>query len=228
MQKSQREIWNQEYGEEKHFESSKSFDPSQEVLELDRYFKDRGINPAGWTILDFACGNGRNSIYSLRQWNVGRAIGVDFSQIALSQFRQKVTEENLADKVDILEQSIDEKLPIEDESVNLALDVYGSINARENERTTCRDESFRVLKSGGLLLAYLTSADSGFVKGMMDLTQGPEEGSVIFGNGKFEKTFTEQEIREFYKMFEVVELRKHNFMVGKYPVEMFWLLLRKS
>lgn len=227
MKKSQREIWNQEYGEKKHFESSKSFDPSQEVLGLDRYFKERGINPAGWTILDFACGNGRNSIYALQQWNVNRTIGVDFSQVALGQFRQIATEKNLADKVDILEQGIGEKLPIEDTTINLALDVYGSINARESDRTTCRDESFRVLKSGGLLLAYLTSADSGFVKEMMGVTQGPEEGSVIFGNGKFEKTFTEQEIREFYKMFEVVELGKDNFMVGKYPVEMFWVLLRK-
>lgn len=227
MQKSQREIWNQEYGEEKHFESSKSFDPSQELIELEIYFKEHGINPKGWAILDFACGNGRNSIYTLQRWNVGRSIGVDFSQVALGQFRQKATEENLADKVDVLEQGIGEKLPIEDTTINLVLDVYGSINARKNDRTTCRDESFRVLKSGGLLLAYLTSTDSGFVKEMMDVTQGPEEGSVIFGNGKFEKTFTEQEIREFYKMFEIVELRKDNFMVSKYPVEMCWVLLRK-
>lgn len=227
MQKSQREIWNREYGGEKHFESSKSFDPSLELLELETYFKKHGINPEGWTVLDLACGNGRNSIYALNRLRANRAIGVDFSQEALSQFRQRAVGEKLTDKVSIFEQSIGENLPLEDNSVNLALDIYGSINARETDRTSCRDETFRTLKSGGLLLAYLTSIDSGFIREMMDVTKGPEQGSIIFGNGKFEKAFTEQEIRDFYQRFEVVELRKHSFMVDKYPVEMFWVLLRK-
>lgn len=227
MKKSQREIWNREYGEEKHFESSKSFNPSQELLELEAYFKEHRINPEGWIILDLACGNGRNSIYALNQWNVSRAIGVDFSREALGQFRRKADDDNLADRVDILEQNIGEKLPLEDNSVDLALDIYGSINAREADRIRCRDETFRVLKSGGFMFAYLTSIDSGFIKQMMDVTQGPEQGSVVFGNGKFEKAFTKKEIREFYQRFEIVELRKHNFMVDKYPVEMFWVLLQK-
>jgi ubiquinone/menaquinone biosynthesis C-methylase UbiE len=163
----------------------------------------------------------------LQNWDVAHTIGIDFAEVPLDHFNNKVTEEGLGSRVKIFEQSMGKTFPIPDDSIDLALDIYGSINLRADERSSCKNETYRVLKRGGLFLAYLTSRNSGFVKQMIDCTQGPEPDSVIFANGKFEKVFSEEEIRGFYKDFEIVELKKHNFTVGKYPVEMFWLLLRK-
>lgn len=225
--KNQREIWDREYATERQFDSSRSWRPSRELLDLEQTFKRKSINSKGWNVLDLACGNGRNSIYMLQNWDVVNTIGVDFAQVPLAHFKNKATEEGLTTRVKIFEQSIGKTFSIPDESIDLALDIYGSINLRADERRNCKDETYRVLKRGGLFLTYLTSRDSGFVREMVDCTPGQEPDSVIFGNGKFEKTFSEEEIRDFYRKFEILELKKHNFMVEKYPIEMFWVLLRK-
>lgn len=226
--KKSKEFWNKEYANVRNFESSRSWKPSSELLELETYLKRHQIPAKGWQALDLACGNGRNSIYMLQNWDVANAIGIDFAQVPLAHFKSKATEEGLTSRVKIFEQSIGKTFPIPDESIDLALDIYGSINLRADERTNCKDETYRVLKRGGLLLTYLTSRDSGFVKQMIDCIQGPEPDSVIFNNGKFEKVFSEEEIKTFYQDFELVELRRHNFVVDKYPVEMFWVVLRKT
>lgn len=222
-----REFWNKEYAHVRNFESSRNWKPSSELLELEIYLKKHQISPNGWKTLDLACGNGRNSIYMLKNWNVAKTIGIDFAEVPLEYFKDKATEESLTSRVKIFEQTIGKTFPIPDESIDLALDIYGSINLRADGRTNCKDETYRVLKRGGLFITYLTSRDSGFVKEMIDCTQGPEPDSVIFNNGKFEKVFSEEEIKGFYKDFEIAKLKKHNFTVDKYPVEMFWVLLRR-
>ena len=208
MKKSE-EFWNREYAHVRNFESSRSWKPSSELLELGTYFKRHKIPVKGWQALDLACGNGRNSIYMLQNWDLTNAIGIDFAEVPLAHFRNKAAEKSLTSKVKIFEQSIGKTFPISEGSIDLALDIYGSINLRAEERANCRDEIYRVLKRGGLFLTYLTSRDSGFVKQMTDCTPGPEPDSVIFNNGKFERVFSEEEIRDFYKNFEIVELRKH-------------------
>lgn len=222
-----KDFWNQEYSRNQNFGSSRSWIPSREIYRLEKYLKENKISAKGWQILDLACGNGRNSIFMLQNWNIGKAIGIDFAGILLKHFKSKAGKEALLSKVEIYEQSIGKEFPIKNGSIDLVLDIYGSINLRADERINCRDETYGVLKKGRLLLTYLTSRDSGFVKKKIDCTKGPEPDSVIFNNGKFEKVFSEEEIRDFYKDFKLIELKKDNFDVGKYPVEMFWALLRR-
>lgn len=78
------------------------------------------------------------------------------------------------------------------------------------------------------MFTYLTSVESGFIEQSMDVDLGPMSGNVVFGNGKFEQTYSEEDIKKFYKDFEMHILKKNNFMIGKYPVEMHWVLLRKA
>jgi ubiquinone/menaquinone biosynthesis C-methylase UbiE len=228
MHNIQKQIWEDAYKHYKNFGSSKTFDPTKQLSELDDYFKGNNIITKDWVVLDLACGDGRNSIYAINNWWCKKAIGIDFSPEALAQFKERAKEEKVEDRVELINQSIGNNFPFENESIDLIFDIYSSINLEEKERINCRDESLRVLKKGGFMFTYLTSVESGFIRQMMDMDLGPEPESVIFGNGKFEKTFTEQEIRKFYGDFEMHILKKSDFKLGNYPVEMSWVLLRKA
>jgi ubiquinone/menaquinone biosynthesis C-methylase UbiE len=228
MQNIQKQIWEHQNTEYRNYGSSRTFDPSKQLPELGEYFKGNNISTEDWTVLDLACGNGRNSIYAISEWKCGKAIGIDFNPSELEQFKQNAIEKNLGDKVKLIEQSIGSNFPLEDKSIDLIFDVFSSINLEEIERFNCRDESLRVLKNGGFLFTYLTSVESGFIEQSMDVDLGPMSGNLVFGNGKFQQTYSEEEIKNFYKDFEMHILKKNNFMIGKYPVEMHWVLLRKT
>jgi ubiquinone/menaquinone biosynthesis C-methylase UbiE len=227
MQNIQKQIWEHQNREYKNYGSSRTFDPSKQLPELGDYFRGNNISTQGWVVLDLACGNGKNSIYALNEWKCNKAIGIDFDKAVLDEFRMNAREKGIEDKINLIDQSIGSDFPLENNSIDLIFDIFSSINLEEEERINCRDESLRVLKSGGFMFTYLTAVESGFIKEMMDVDLGPEPGSVVFGNGKFEQTYSEEEIKNFYKDFEMHILKKNNFMIGKFPVEMHWVLLRK-
>jgi len=61
---------------------------------------------------------------------------------------------------------------------------------------------------------------------------GKEINSTYWTNtGKFQKNYDENELREFYSSFEIIELKeikKISFKLGRqYEATNFWLLLRK-
>jgi len=228
MQNIQKQIWEHQNKEYRNFGAARTFDPSKQLPELGEYFKGNNISTRGWMVLDLACGNGRNSIFAITEWGCSKAIGIDFDPEKLEEFSQNVKEKQLEDKITLVNQSIGTDFPLESNSVDLIFDVFSSINLEEDERIKCRDESLRVLKSGGFMFTYLTSVETGFIKQTMDVDLGPMSGNVVFGNGKFEQTYSEDEIRNFYKDFQMHILKKNNFMIGKFPVEMHWVLLRKE
>lgn len=228
MQNIQKQILEHENRQYKNFGSSKTFDPSKQLPELGEYFKGNNISTHDWVVLDLACGNGRNSLYALIEWKCRKAIGIDFNPDELEQFKQNAREKNVEERIQLIDQSIGKNFPLESNSIDLIFDVFSSINLEEDERINCRDESLRVLKSGGFMFTYLTSVESGFIEQSMDVDLGPMSGNVVFGNGKFEQTYSEEEIKNFYKDFEMHILKKNSFLIGKYPVEMHWVLLRKA
>ena len=112
--------------------------------------------------------------------------------------------------------------------VNECIDIETKVG-----REKCRDEMYRTLKPGGYALATVCSIDDEWEKELIANYPGPEVNSTIWPqNGKFQKDYDEAELREFYKMFDVVELQtisKPGFKLGRNgTVTNLWAVLRKT
>lgn len=93
-------------------------------------------------------------------------------------------------------------------------------------------EMLRTLKPGGYALVNVCSADDEWEKELIANHPGPEPNSTIWPqNGKFQKDYTEEELRETYEDFEIMELRKISkpaFKLGRDGIATnLWLVLRK-
>jgi len=66
-----------------------------------------------------------------------------------------------------------------------------------------------LLKPGGYFLVYLLSTDDEYYQDMAAQTPGAEPGSFVQPvNGKFEKSFSEDEIKQLHNDLKLVELER--------------------
>lgn len=91
---------------------------------------------------------------------------------------------------------------------------------------------FRTLKPGGHALVMVVSTNDEIESEFIRRYPGKEKNSTIWpGNGKFQKDYDENELREFYKEFEIVklkEVKKPAFKLNrKYIATNYWMVLRK-
>jgi len=91
----------------------------------------------------------------------------------------------------------------------------------------------RTLKKDGIALIRVVSADDEFEKDLMRNNPGPEPNSSIWPKtGKFQKNFTEKELRNFYEMFDILTLEKRTKKAVKIDREFtatnWWLVLKKK
>lgn len=119
--------------------------PAEEVVQfLKRNFKE----PQSKTILDFACGSGRNTI-PMVDMGFGKVIAMDYNQACLELTREKLKDVHNIEYIQNERLSI----PLEDNSVDVIV-AYGALfSFTETERTLFAKEMYRVLKSGGKILA---------------------------------------------------------------------------
>lgn len=228
LQYRQRELWNAEYNGGNRFMSSWSLEPSWAVIELKNAFPDISVLQSNFVVLDLACGIGRNSIYLLNEWKNLRIIGIDFCRTALAKFYSLAKHQIDAGRIILLEQDLGVTLPIASSSVDLILDIYGSINLFHEGRVNLRNEMLRVLVPGGLVLVYATSKHSDFVKEHKGIVQGHERDSVVFINGKFEKLYCIQELQSFYSDMMMLWSRTHLSQRNGYSVQTLWALFQKK
>jgi hypothetical protein len=82
-------------------------------------------------------------------------------------------------------------------------------------------------------MAYLLSLDDEFQKEMIAQSPGPDAGSFIHPvNGKYEKAFTEDEVKNFYKDLTLCVLErvvKTDMFFGKeYKANHIWAVFQKQ
>jgi len=106
----------------------------------------------GQVVLDFGCGSGTYTIPAAKLVGKdGRVYALDINRAALDRMEEKAKQEGLNNVVRI-DVSGGEKIPLEDESIDLMLliDVLQEVD----DKGALFDEAYRILKSGGIVSVY--------------------------------------------------------------------------
>ncbi len=204
--------------------------PASGVVMFMEWLKERGIKPG--RAVDIGSGKGRNAIYLAQQGYDVEAL----EYIALArQHTEKLAESaGVAAKVQVKNVDIDGAWPYANNTFDVAIDSFASIDIETlGGREICRDELYRTLKPGGYALVTVCSNEDEWERELIANHPGPEPNSTIWpSNGKFQKDYSESELRTFYAMFSLCELKtisKQAHKLGRTGIATnFWLILQKK
>jgi SAM-dependent methyltransferase len=229
--RKQQQIWHDEHTNEATLPAMAHVKPASGVVQFADYLKERDI-PLSGKAVDIGMGKGRNSVHlaelGFEVW------GLEYIELAIAAAKQLAENNDVAEKIHFELAELDTDWDIEDDFFDIAVDSFSSIDIETREgREKCRDEMYRTLKPGGSALVTVCSADDEWEKELIANHPGPEPNSTLWPqNGKFQKDYDEVELREFYKMFEIMELKKMSkpvFKLGRNGVATnFWMVLKKK
>ncbi len=204
---------------------------SSGVIKFLEWLKGQGKTPSALKGLEICCGKGRNVI-GLAAEGVNM-IGLDFSPNAIAEAKKRAKAAGVANKTQFFIQDVTKPFSVERGSLDFVYDCFGSTDIESAEgRKAALDNAIKALKPRGYLMVYLLSADDEFQKEMIAKSPGPDEGSFIHPkNGKYEKTFTENEVKDFYgqlklQVFERIE-KKDVFFGKEYDAHHIWAVFQK-
>jgi SAM-dependent methyltransferase len=228
--RKQQQIWLDEHAKNDTLPTMANTEPSGGTLLFTDYLKNLGVSFTGKAV-DIGAGKGRNSVHLA---TLGMEVyALEYIQPALDVAQQLAHTRGLAQRMHFEHTEIDKPWRFADNFFDVALDSFATIDIETVKgRETCRDEMLRTLKPGGYALVMVCSADDEWEKELIAAHPGPEPNSTIWPqNGKFQKDYDEAELREFYKAFTIVELRKISkpaLKLGRKGMATnFWLVLRK-
>lgn len=224
--------WDKEHKNPNVLPQMHSAKASSGVVKFLDWLKGEGKQPNKLKGLEMCCGKGRNVI-GLANEGVN-AIGLDFSQSAIAEAKKRAQGAGVDDQTQFFVQDVTQPFPVEPNSLDFAFDCFGSTDIESAEgRKAALDNLIKVLKPGGYLMVYLLSSDDEFQKEMIAKSPGPDAGSFIHPvNGKYEKAFTEDEVKNFYKelklrVFERVS-KKDIFFGKEYNANHIWAVFQKE
>lgn len=228
----QRARWEKEHKTPNVLPQMDSAKASSGVIKFLDWLKSEGKQPSELKGLEICCGKGRN-VTGLATEGVAM-VGLDFSQSAIAEAKKRAAEAGVADKTQFMVQDVTLPFPIEPNSLDFAYDCFGSTDIESAEgRKAALDNLIKVLKPGGYLMVYLLSTDDEFQKEMIAKSPGPDEGSFMHPvNGKYEKAFTEDEVKDFYKQLKLCvfeRVAKKDIFFGKeYNANHIWAVFQKA
>lgn len=228
--RKQQQIWHEEHTNQGTLPTMANVEPASGVVLFTDYLKEHGVALFG-TAVDIGAGKGRNSVQLAK---LGFEVwALEYIGVAIAAAKQLADGNDVADKIHFELAEVDTNWQIDDNFFDLAIDSFSSIDIETKQgREKCRDEMYRTLKPGGYALITVCSADDEWEKELIANHPGTEPNSTIWPqNGKFQKDYDEAELREFYKAFEVVELKKISkpaFKLGRDGTATnLWAVLRK-
>ncbi len=234
MIRKQQLIWQKEHQtadalpEEMAVQSS--IRPSQYIVQFQKFLAKQKISQG--KIVDIGAGKGRNSIFLAKQGY--EVYSLDYIQAAIDHINTIAKQENIEKYLHTFCTAIDQNWPFPDDFFEIAVDCFASIDIETRKgRDTYKKELLRTLKPGGYALVTVVSADDEIEREMIKLHPGSEKNSTIWPqNDKFQKNYDEQELRKFYKEFEIITLKKVTKKANKlgrnFIATNFYLVLRKS
>ena len=206
-------------------------EPASGVVQFTDWLTAEDVSLTGRAV-DIGAGKGRNSVHLAKKGFEVWAL--EYIEPAIAAAKQLAESNSVIDKIHFELAEVDSEWQIADNFFDVAVDSFSSIDIEtEQGRKKCRDEMYRTLKPGGCALVTVCSADDEWEKQLIADHPGPEPNSTIWPqNGKFQKDYDEAELREFYKMFDVVELKtisKSAFKLGREGTATnLWAVLRKT
>ena len=176
-------FWEERY-KKKQFEWGEK--PSNLVSELQERI------PKGGTILDVACGYGRDAIFLARRGY--RVFGMDLSELAIKKAHAWARQENL--QIDFKQgELINCRYP---DNFFDGVTMFNTLHLlREPKREEIVSEIHRILKPGGRgLFAFFSSKENGFGVG-----KEVEKNSFIRGNSRMRHYFTREDIQQLFSAY---------------------------
>ena len=229
--RKQQQIWSDEHSKVRDLPAMASPSPARGVVEFCEYVRDQ-LPGGNLRAIDIGCGKGRNTLYLARLGFETHAI--DYIELATTTLQDRAGIEGLLDKITVHVQPIDVTWPFENDFFDIAIDNFSSIDVEtEKGRMVYRDEMFRTLKPGGFAFVAVVAAYDEVESEIMQTTPGSEKHSTVWPNsGKFQKNYDQTEIAEFYRNFELVNLKEVRTSAVKlnrnYTATDLWVWLRKS
>lgn len=201
---AQQQIWQQQYDKADQIPILTTTTPNAEIIS---FWESYGSHfAADASAIDLGCGQGRHTLYLAEQGLT--TYGVDYIASAVEVLRERVREHNLQALVHARVMSLSEVWDFGDASFDLALDVYTSINIETlAAREAFRAELVRTLKPGGWFVILVPSADDEIEIELRQAQPGPEANSSFWPQtNKFQKSYSEAELRDFYGMLDEVKI----------------------
>ncbi len=223
--------WDKEHQTPKVLLQMDSHDPSSGVTKFAEWLQQQDKSASNVSGLEICCGKGRNVIWFARQGV--KMTGLDFSNVAIIEAKKRANDAGVSDKIQFITWDVTMPYPIVADSLDFVFDCFGStdIESAQGRRATLKN-IIDVLKPGGYLMVYLLSTDDEFHKEMIDKYPGPDDGSFIHPDtGKYEKAFTEDEVKEFYAALNLIVLeripKKAIFGDKGYDCNHIWAVFQK-
>ncbi len=227
----QQEIWLKEHTDKGTLPTMANIEPASGVILFSDWLVKNGTLFSGKAV-DIGCGKGRNSVYlatlGFEVW------ALEYIEPAIEASKELACSRKVTNEIHFELTEIDKPWKIEDNFFDVAVDSFSSIDIETKQgREICRDEMLRTLKPGGYALVTACSAEDEWEKELIANHPGSEPNSTVWPqNGKFQKDYTESELRKFYSVFEVVELKSINkpaFKLGRGGTATnLWMVLRKK
>ncbi len=202
---AQEEVWEREYRKSRLL--TKENKPQSDVVRFVQFLRKKNVKALATTVLDLGSGTGRNSFYFAELG--AKVIGFEISKTALD-----IAETNAKDAgldIEYKKQSIGEKFPLEDDSIDIALDVTSSNSISESEREVYLSETHRVLKNGGYFFVKALSKDGDQnSKELLKQFPGKEKDTYIMpGLQVTERVWSKEDfISTYSKYFTIVHIEK--------------------
>src|SRR4030042_3147639 len=160
-------------------------------------YKLLGRNCHKKTVLDFVCGNGVHSVFTVKM-GAEKVVGIDLSEVSLKIARARAKKEGVLDKIEFLAMDC-EKMDFSDNSFDVILDG-GTFSSLDLNKTYL--ELFRVLKPGGILIGIETFGHNPFtnLKRKINKLIGKRTG------WEAEHIFKTKDLKEAEKYFDAIKV----------------------
>lgn len=202
---SQEKVWDKEYRNSKFL--TKENKPQSDVVRFVKFLKDKDFALEGKNVLDLGCGTGRNSFYFSE---LGAEVtGIEISRTALEIGISNAKSAKL--HINYIKQSMGEKFPVDDLSIDVVLDITSSNSLTEAEREVYLQETSRVMKNDGyFFIKALCKEGDENAKYLIKNFPGKEKDTYVMPEiGVTERVWTKEDFLETYeKYFKVIYIEK--------------------
>lgn len=228
--KEQQQIWDKEHRNPHVLLQMDALDPSGGVMKFFNFIKEQGLSDL--VGIEMGCGKGRNVIFLASQKENQKVYGFDFSPSAIQVANERSEKANVSGGAEFFVGDATVDWPLASNSFDYAIDNFASTDIESPKgRIFAVKEIKRVLKPGGFLMVYALTPDDEFHKEMILKNPAEEPNAFYHSTGKFEKTFSKEELENLYKDFKIVKWERVDkitqFFGKEYPCHHFWMIFQK-